>query len=135
MLRPYTVIQLFFCSPGNIQFLKVNYRNVRKRNEICSAVSIKNKLAIKKPQRRHWLHFGFNFKHYSYFLSVFLQLTLNMQRFARSINHQSHLTTNNIQNQEIQSHFDSCSLTIYFETAINAMQNFPKTLRKRLNVI
>ena len=33
--------------PANIDLFKVNYRNTRKRYEICS------KLTIKKPERRH----------------------------------------------------------------------------------
>ena len=46
--------------PANIYLLKVNNRNIRKRSETCS------KLTIKTPERRPWRRFGVfivKFKH------------------------------------------------------------------------
>ena len=63
--------------PAGIYQLKVINRNIRKRCEICS------KLTIKTPERRqhHWCRsgvFNVNFEHIPHLVLVFLWLTLNM---------------------------------------------------------
>ena len=65
-------------SPPNICLFKFNNRNITKRCEICS------KLTIKTPKQRHWLLFGvfFNFEHISNLFLVFLMLTFNKQMLA-----------------------------------------------------
>ena len=58
--------------PANIYLFKINNRNIRKRCEICS------KLTIKPPERHHWRHSGVflvNFKQISQLFLVFLSLT------------------------------------------------------------
>ena len=60
--------------PANIYLFKVNNRNIRKRYDICS------KLTIKTPERRHWRRSGVfivNFEHISYLFLMFLLLTLS----------------------------------------------------------
>ena len=59
-------------TPANIYLFKINNRNIRKRCEICS------KLTIKPPERHHWRHSGVflvNFKQISQLFLVFLLLT------------------------------------------------------------
>ena len=54
---------------------QVNYRNIRKRCEMCS------KLTIKTPKPRQWHRSGVfivNFEHISHFVLVLLLLALNM---------------------------------------------------------
>ena len=58
-------------NPASIYLLKINYRNARKRSEICS------KLIIKTPERRHWRRSGVvivNFEHISHLSLVLLLL-------------------------------------------------------------
>ena len=65
--------------PAGIYLLKINKRNTRTRCEICS------KLTIKTPERRQWRCSGVfvvNSEHDSYFVPVFLLLTLNMYLLA-----------------------------------------------------
>ena len=60
---------------ASIYLLKVNKRNIRRRCEIYS------KLTIKTPERRHCHRPGVfivNFEHISHLVLVFLLLTLNM---------------------------------------------------------
>ena len=66
-------------SGDTIYLLKVNYRNSRKRCEMCS------KLTIKTPGRRQWRRsgvFAVSFEHISYLFVVFPLLTLSMYLFA-----------------------------------------------------
>ena len=56
--------------PAGIYLLKINYRNIRARREICSK--------LKTPERRFGV-FNVNFKHISHLVLVFPLLTLNMQ--------------------------------------------------------
>ena len=56
-------------SPANIYLLQVNYKNTRKRYEICS------KLTIKTQEQRQWRLSGVftvNFGHISNLFIVFL---------------------------------------------------------------
>ena len=60
--------------PANIYLLRVNNRNIRKRCEIFS------KLTINTPERRHWQRSGdfmVNFEHISHVSLVFLLLNFN----------------------------------------------------------
>ena len=60
---------MYFQFPAGNYMFKVNNRNTRTRCEICS------KLAIKIPERRHWLRsdvFIVNFEHISQLVPVFL---------------------------------------------------------------
>ena len=62
-------------SPAGNYMFKVNYRNIRKRCEICS------KLTIKTPKPRQWHCSGVfivNFEHISYFVLVLLLLALSL---------------------------------------------------------
>ena len=70
--------------PANIKLFKVNNKNVRKRCEICS------KVTIKTPERRHWLCSGVfivTFEHISHLFLVFLLLTLNNQMLVQMCSH------------------------------------------------
>ena len=60
--------------PSSNYMFKVNNQNARTRCEICS------KFTIKTPERRHWCLSGVfvvNFELFSYFVLVFLLLTLS----------------------------------------------------------
>ena len=60
--------------PFNIYLFKINNRNIGKRCEICS------KLTIKALERGHWRRSGVfivNFEHISHLFLVFLLLILN----------------------------------------------------------
>ena len=61
-------------NPANIYLLKVNNRNIKKRYEICSL------LTVKTPQRCQWHLSGIlivNFENISHLFLVFILLTLN----------------------------------------------------------
>ena len=61
---------------ANIYLIKINYRNNRKRFEICS------ELTLKPPERRQWRRskvFIVNFEHISHLFLVFLLFTLKKE--------------------------------------------------------
>ena len=65
--------------PANIYLFKVNNRNIGKRCEICS------KLTIKTPERCQWRRSGVlivNFENISHLFLVFLLLNLNKKMLA-----------------------------------------------------
>ena len=53
-------------TPANIHLLKVNDRNIRKRCEICS------KLTIKTPEQHHWRRSGIFTDNFEHILHLFL---------------------------------------------------------------
>ena len=69
------VLDILIIFTGNINLLKINERNVRKRCEIYL------KLTIKAPERRHWRRSGIFIVNFDYVLPhfslVLLLLTLN----------------------------------------------------------
>ena len=60
--------------PAGICLFKVNKRNTRTKDEICSKLTIKTP---ERPQCRRSGVFIVSFKHISHFIIVFLLLTLN----------------------------------------------------------
>ena len=60
--------------PAGIYLFKVNKRNTRTKDEICSKLTIKTP---EQPQCRRSGVFIVSFKHISHFVIVFLLLTLN----------------------------------------------------------
>ena len=62
----------FYHRPPNIYLFKVNYRNKRKRCEICLKLTIKT---LERRQRRYGV-FIVNFEHISHLFLVFLLKTL-----------------------------------------------------------
>ena len=60
---------------AGIYLPKVNNRNTKTKCEMCSKLTIKTP---ERPQRRSSGVFIVNFEHISYFVLVFLLLTLNM---------------------------------------------------------
>ena len=73
---PQVFFPILCLDPAIINLFKINNRNIKKRCEIRS------KLTIKTPERRHWRHSGalvVNFKHISHLFLLFLLLILNKQ--------------------------------------------------------
>ena len=64
---------MYYLLPSNMHLFKINNRNTRKRNEICS------KLIIKTPKQRHWRRSSvfIKFEYISHFFLEFLLLTLS----------------------------------------------------------
>ena len=60
-------------NPSNIYLFKVNIRNMRRRCEICS------ELTIKTPERRHWRRFGVIIVNWAYF-SAFPSISIVASR-------------------------------------------------------
>ena len=66
--------------PANINLIKVNNGNTRKRREICSKLSIKTS---ERRQRRRSAVFSVTCEHIAHLFLVFLLLTLNKKILAR----------------------------------------------------
>ena len=70
-----SMLDVWQVSPVGVYLLKVNNRDTRTKNKICS------KLTIKTPERRQGRHssiFIVNFEHILHIVLVFLLLKLNM---------------------------------------------------------
>ena len=76
-LIKYYIISVIY--PVDVYLFKGNIKNIRKRCEICS------KLTVKAPERRNWSPSGVfivNLQHISHVLLVFLLLNLNNKMLA-----------------------------------------------------
>ena len=78
IVQAFEILPLFNrvrAQPTSIYLLKDNNRNIR------TSFEIRSKLKIKTPERRQWRCSGVfivNFENISYFVLLFLLLTLNM---------------------------------------------------------